>query len=172
MKKNLLTIAIVAIGTVTLLSSFIDPKPIKKATLKENPLIKRGEYLVMTLGCNDCHSSKKMGPRGPEIITETALAGFPSTEGIPGIDKTVLQKWVLFNGSNTMAVGPWGASFAANITADPTGIGGWSYQQFKIALTQGYSKGIKTNRMLLPPMPWTNYVNMNEADLKSIFFFF
>ena len=106
---------------------------------------------------------------GPEVITETALSGYQANDKIPRIDKTVLQSWVLFNGSNTMTVGPWGASFAANITSDPTGIGGWTFAQFKIALTQGFSKGIKTNRMLLPPMPWTNYVKMNDADLKAIF---
>jgi mono/diheme cytochrome c family protein len=169
MKKNLFSIAILSVILITLLSSFTHPKAIKKTILADNPLLKRGEYLVMTLGCNDCHSPKKMGPRGPEIIAETALSGYQANDAIPGIDKTVLQNWVLFNGSNTMTVGPWGASFAGNITSDPTGIGGWTYAQFKIALTQGFSKGIKTNRMLLPPMPWTNYVKMTDADLKAIF---
>jgi hypothetical protein len=137
--------------------------------MSDNSLIKRGEYLVATLGCHDCHSPKKMGQMGPEVIAETALSGYQANDKIPGINKTVLQNWVLFNGSNTMTVGPWGASFAANITSDPTGIGGWTFAQFKIALTQGFSKGIKTNRMLLPPMPWTNYIKMNDADLKAIY---
>lgn len=144
-------------------------KPKLKATSLVDPQIKKGEYLVGILGCHDCHSPKKMGPMGPEVIPETALSGYQSQDKIPGIEKAALQNWVLFNGSNTMTVGPWGASFAGNITSDPTGIGGWTFEQFKTALTQGRRKGIKTNRMLLPPMPWTNYIKMNDADLKAIF---
>lgn len=169
MNSKLLPIAFLTTLSLTLFSSFTGPKPSKKSTLIENPQIKRGEYLVTTLGCNDCHSSKIMGPRGPEIIAETALAGYPASQAIPNIEKAALQNWVLFNGSNTMTVGPWGASFAGNITSDATGIGNWTFAQFKTALTQGFSKGIKTNRMLLPPMPWTNYTKMNDADLKAIY---
>lgn len=167
MPKNLFPKAILLLFTLISNISFSQSK--QHGKMADNLLIKRGEYLVATLGCHDCHSPKKMGPMGPEVIGETALSGYQANDKIPGIDKTVLQNWVLFNGSNTMTVGPWGATFAANITSDPTGIGGWTYAQFKIALTQGFSKGIKTNRMLLPPMPWTNYVKMNEADLKAIF---
>ena len=65
--------------------------------------------------------------------------------------------------------GPWGTSFAANLTPDETGIGNWSFGQFKKALTEGKAKGLDGGRMLLPPMPWPNYVSMQEADLRAIF---
>jgi Cytochrome c len=169
MTTTLISINRFALFFSIIFNIFYTAKSQSKTKAVENSLIKRGEYLVMTLGCNDCHSPKKMGAVGPEVISETALSGYQANDKIPEIDKNVLQNWVLFNGSNTIAVGPWGASFAANITSDPTGIGNWSYTQFKTALTQGLSKGLKTNRRLLPPMPWTNYVKMNEADLKAIF---
>jgi mono/diheme cytochrome c family protein len=28
--------------------------------------VERGAHLVKTMGCNDCHTPLKMGPRGPE----------------------------------------------------------------------------------------------------------
>jgi hypothetical protein len=38
-------------------------------------IIKRGEYLVTIMGCNDCHSPKIMGPNGPEVIPELLVVG-------------------------------------------------------------------------------------------------
>ena len=69
----------------------------------------------------------------------------------------------------TGAAGPWGLSFAANITSDETGIGNWTEAQFKTALTQGKSKGLETGRMLLPPMPWPNYAQMKNEDVAAVF---
>lgn len=69
----------------------------------------------------------------------------------------------------TSAVGPWGMSFAANITPDETGIGNWTEQNFLTALRHGKSKGLENNRDLLPPMPWFVYKNFTDDDLKSIF---
>jgi hypothetical protein len=37
------------------------------------------------------------------------------------------------------------------------------------ALTEGKSKGLDGGRMLLPPMPWVNYINMADADMRAIF---
>ena len=71
--------------------------------------------------------------------------------------------------SNTVAVGPWGASFAANITSDPTGIGSWSFEQFQTAMTKGKFKGLEAARDLLPPMPWPNYQSMAKEDLEAIY---
>jgi hypothetical protein len=88
---------------------------------------------------------------------------------MPKVNKEALKDWALFFPTLTMSVGPWGASFAANITPDATGIGSWTYEQFKIAMTQGKSKGIATARPLLPPMPWQNYVNMKDEDLRAVF---
>ena len=69
----------------------------------------------------------------------------------------------------TTAVGPWGVSFASNITSDDTGIGNWSLEQFKISLTKGRFKGLENGRDLLPPMPWQNFANLTNEDLKAIY---
>src|SRR3569623_1766882 len=99
--------------------------------------IARGKYLVMVLGCNDCHSAKSFGPHGPELDTATLLAGYPSSRSIPKAPKITGSPWVLFAPDLTAAVGPWGMSFAANITSDATGIGTWSENQFITALRKG-----------------------------------
>ncbi|NUM40354.1 MAG: diheme cytochrome c-553 [Leptospiraceae bacterium] len=133
-------------------------------------LVKKGEYLVGILGCHDCHSPKRMGPQGPELIPELMLSGYPASRPFGKVTKEALANgWSLFNEDLTCGVGPWGASFAANITSDETGIGNWSLEQFKKALTQGKSKGLDGGRMLLPPMPWFNYKNMKDEDIEAIF---
>lgn len=132
----------------------------------------RGEYLVNAMGCDDCHSPKKMGPNGPEVIPELRFSGYPSTATMAPIDKANLKNgWVLFGGDLTHSVGPWGASFAANLTSDPTGLGNWSEENFIRAIREGKSKGLENSRQLLPPMPWFVYRNLSDDDLKSIFAF-
>ena len=71
----------------------------------------------------------------------------------------------------TAAAGPWGVSFAANLTPDETGIGNWTEDQFRKALTEGKLKGIDGGRQLLPPMPWTNYKALTNDEVHAIFFY-
>ena len=132
--------------------------------------VKRGEYLVTIMGCNDCHSAKRMGAQGPEVIPELMLSGYPSDRPVAKFtDKMIKQGFAQFYPDLTAAAGPWGISFAANLTPDETGIGNWTEEQFKKALTQGKSKGLDGGRMLLPPMPWVNYATMAETDVKAVF---
>lgn len=141
-----------------------------QANLDETAIVKRGEYLVGILGCQDCHSPKRLGPNGPEIIPELHLSGYPADRPVGKVVPEALQNgWMLFGPDGTSSVGPWGISFAANLTSDDSGIGTWSFDQFKKALTQGKYKGLDNGRMLLPPMPWFNYVNMAPEDLEAVF---
>lgn len=131
--------------------------------------IKRGEYLVQTMGCHDCHSPKMMTPQGPVPDPKLLLSGHPANEALPPIaDKSILKGYALFTMGTTSAIGPWGTSFAANLTPDETGIGNWTLEQFGKALREGKSKGLENGRMLLPPMPWQNAQNLSDADLTAI----
>jgi mono/diheme cytochrome c family protein len=135
----------------------------------EDP-VKRGEYLVTFGGCNDCHSPKENGPQGPQVIKERMLSGYPVERPIMQGDPEVLKKgWILFVPDLTSASGPWGVSFAANLTSDQTGIGNWTEENFLRALKEGKYKGIANSRTLLPPMPWQNFQNAKDEDLKAIF---
>ncbi len=137
----------------------------------EMDMLERGKYLVEILGCHDCHSPKRLGPQGPEIIPELHLSGYPSDRPVGKILPGLMDQndWILFGSDGTAAAGPWGISFAANITSDESGIGSWTYDQFKIALTQGKYKGLANGRPLLPPMPWFNYSEMKDDDIQAIF---
>jgi cytochrome c len=133
-------------------------------------VIKRGEYLVNSIGCDDCHSPKRMGAHGPEVIPELRFSGYPSNRPIQKADTNALKKgWMLFGADLTSSVGPWGMSFSANISSDATGIGYWKEEQFIKAIREGKLTGLDDSRPMLPPMPWFVYKNLNDDDLKSIY---
>ena len=165
--------ALLIAGTLSSCTENPQPKASDDAQVLSNEeIITRGEYLVTTIGCNDCHSPKRMGERGPEIIPELMLSGYPGDRPVAKVNVEALQSgWGLVNDDLTSFVGPWGQSFAANLTPDPTGIGNWTEEQFKKALTQGKFKGVDGSRMLLPPMPWFNWTNMKDEDVKAIFMY-
>jgi len=130
-------------------------------------LISRGEYLVTIGACHDCHSPKVMTDMGPEPDTSRLLSGHPHDMPVAEVPDNI--EWVLFSMDLTTFVGPWGVSFAANLTPDDTGIGNWSFEQFETAIRKGKAKGLETNRDLLPPMPWQMYRTFTDDDLRAIF---
>jgi len=142
----------------------------EKKPLDQSELVKRGEYLVNSIGCDDCHSPKRMVGNQPEIIEELRFGGYPSDRPVQPVDTNSVKKgWMMLGADLTSAVGPWGMSFSANISADASGIGTWSEAQFLKAIREGKSKGFDNSRPLLPPMPWFVYKNMTDDDLRSIF---
>ncbi len=173
MRKSILITGTLAIAVTATVISCTDSsaKGEKKSPVMSNEeKVKRGEYLVNIIGCDDCHSPKKMGPNGPEIIPELRLSGFNKNSHLPDVELSAINKgWVLLPHDLTAAAGPWGISYAGNITSDATGIGNWPEENFIRALRTGKYKGVATNRDLLPPMPWFVYKNMTDEDLSSIF---
>lgn len=140
------------------------------AVLRQQDLIKRGEYLVNTIGCADCHSPKRMGEKGPEFDPALHLSGHQQGTQLPVVSQEAISNgWMLFSSDLTAAVGPWGTSFAANITSDETGIGNWSKEQFLTAMRKGKYKGLENARDLLPPMPWQNFGQLSDEDLEAMF---
>jgi len=132
-------------------------------------LINRGRYLVQIGGCNDCHSPKRMGPHGPEVIPETMLSGYPAGRPLAKFDTSLAKRGIAqFNEDMTAAAGPWGVSFAGNLTSDATGAGSWPIENFKTALRHGKFKGVESGRNLLPPMPWFNYANLTDTDIEAL----
>lgn len=141
----------------------------QESVITNDSLIKRGSYLVVIMGCDDCHSPKIMGAQGPEPDLSRRLSGHPVQMPLGKINADALKSWVLFNPFNTAIVGPWGVSFASNLTSSETGIGNWSQEQFFKAIRKGKSKGLDDARMLLPPMPWQNIAKASDEDLKAIY---
>jgi hypothetical protein len=132
--------------------------------------VKWGEHIVSYSGCNDCHTPKKMGPRGPENDTTLMLSGHPAQMPAPDVNRSEMEKKGLaVTQTLTAWVGPWGISYAANLTPDSTGIGGWKEEQFVYAIREGKYKGLPESRPLLPPMPWQDIRNMTDDELKAVF---
>jgi mono/diheme cytochrome c family protein len=64
---------------------------------------------------------------------------------------------------------PFGAIYSVNITSDPTtGIGRWTYDQFKRALHDGIRAD---GAYLYPAMPFDAYTGIEEDDLKALWAF-
>jgi len=171
MKKTVLMLTVIT-GTAILafLACNTESKKEGESIISNDSLVKRGNYIVSASGCDDCHTPKKMGPHGPEFDMDRRLSGHPAGSQLPKVDSNVLKSgWILFAMDLTAYVGPWGTSYSANLTSDPTGTGNWTEEQFMTAIRKGKSKGLEEGRSLLPPMPWDVIRNLNDTDLKAIF---
>lgn len=131
---------------------------------------KWGEHIVHTSGCHDCHTPKKMTDHGPDLDMDHMLSGHPAGAPEPQVDRKEMEsKGLAVTGDLTSWVGPWGVSYTANLTPDSTGILAWKEEQFIYALRNGITKGIPGSRPILPPMPWSEYKNFRDDELKAIF---
>lgn len=132
-----------------------------------------GEHLVIIGGCDDCHSPKMMTDHGPEVNPDLRLSGNPAGSPDPVVDRAKFEQLGQFaaGGNMTAFVGPWGVSYAANLTPHETGIGSWSREQFFTAIRKGKFHGMENGRDLLPPMPWFNFAKMTDEELNAVFAF-
>ncbi|MBK9090166.1 MAG: c-type cytochrome [Holophagales bacterium] len=142
--------------------------PKKPLTFGASPELARGKYLVSVMGCDDCHTPMKMGARGPEPDMALRLSGHPQALKVQGAPPVDGKSWVWAgNATNTAFAGPWGVSYAANLTSDATGIGSWTEANFVRAIKDGKHLGV--GRPINPPMPWPAYRNATEDDLKAVY---
>ncbi len=132
-------------------------------------LVERGKYLVTVGVCDECHTPFKMGANGPERDMSRRLSGHPASDKVtpPNLSRV----WeVAVSASGTAFAGPWGVAFAANLTPDEeTGIGVWDEQMFINTMRSGKHWG--QGRPIARIMPWHNYAQMSDEDLKAIFAF-
>lgn len=132
--------------------------------------VERGRYLATIGGCNDCHSPKIFTPTGPAPDSSRLLAGFPEGSKVAPIPPGVLgpDRWgAIASADLTAWAGPWGVSFAANLTPDETGLGPWTPELFIQTMRTG--KHLGTGRPILPPMPWPAIGQLTDGDLRAMF---
>jgi mono/diheme cytochrome c family protein len=166
----LLSIAFISCNEATDKQKDKDIQMYQPIAEKKDTSVQRGEYLVKVMECNICHTPNRMTDQGPRPDASRLLSGYPASRTIPSYDPSIVQRGVLHPSPDlAAAMGPWGISFSANLTPDQTGLGSWTYEQFKKALQEGKYKGMENGRTLLPPMPWQAYSNLKEADLQAIF---
>jgi hypothetical protein len=131
-------------------------------------MIERGAYLVKFGGCNDCHTPLKMAANGPEPDMDRMLSGHPEDLKMPAPPKLAEPWGSLASSTNTAFAGPWGVSYASNLTPDKdTGIGSWGAQAFVETMRTGKHRG--GSREILPPMPWSNVARLTDDDLGSLY---
>ncbi len=172
MKSNTIITIIIALGfcMVSCSKKETDNTQPKVTEMTHEMKIDRGKYIVNTAACDDCHTPKIMTPQGPELDMSKRLSGHPAELKVAEIaDKSILKDFALTNADLTAWIGPWGTSFAANLTPDDTGMGNWTLEQFTRAIREGKYKGLEGSRPLLPPMPWQVYKNFTDQDLECIF---
>lgn len=130
--------------------------------------VARGAYLVHGMGCADCHTPLKMGAQGPEPDLARGLSGHPQGMVLQAPTLPAGSPWAWgATGTNTGFWGPWGVSYAANLTPDATGLKDWTAEQFVQAMRTGKHAG--SGRPLMPPMPWPAFGQLNDADLHAMF---
>src|SRR5690242_5598339 len=108
------------------------------APVAQTDKVNYGRYLAGPLGhCMECHST-------------------PGTNGAPDLVNHPGAGGMHFNG-------PWGVSYAPNIT--PAALGKYSDEDIKNAIT----KGVRPDgSRLMPPMAYSYYSNIAPADLDAI----
>ena len=159
-----LAVAVVAVATW----SCAKPAQNTPAPITQEQKVARGEYLTTIMGCNDCHTPFKVGASGPEPDMSRMLSGHPETLKLTS-KPMPSGEWVWAGaGTNTAFHGPWGTTYAPNLTPDRvTGLGVWPEETFVKAMRTGRHYGVA--RPILPPMPWQAVGQATNEDLKSIY---
>ncbi|MDZ7289433.1 MAG: diheme cytochrome c-553 [candidate division KSB1 bacterium] len=135
--------------------------------------VARGKYLVTIGGCHDCHTPTLPGPGGmPVPDTTRLLSGHPEDVPYPvwmPVDIQQRNTLAMAGPMLTAWAGPWGVSFAANLTPDNgTGLGAWTEAEFIQAVRTGKHHGHPNGREILPPMPWQNLRDATDEDLEAM----
>lgn len=129
--------------------------------------VERGRYLVVAMGCNDCHTPLTMGANGPEPDHGRMLSGHPQEMTMPPAPPAAGPWGISMSVTATAFAGPWGVSYAANLTPDEeTGIGAWDENLWFRVARSGRHMG--AGRPILPPMPWTNMAALTDDDLRAM----
>jgi mono/diheme cytochrome c family protein len=169
-RKQIFTILVVAgfAVSLTFVASTYGSKQVP--VIDKTAQIARGKYMVTIGGCHDCHTPWIIGADGkPGPDMSRALSGHPASFPITRQAKLEGDRWGYAGAAtNTAFSGPWGVSFAANLSPDRmTGTGIWTPEIFRNTIRNGRHWGVA--RPLLPPMPWFNYRHMTDEDLNAVF---
>jgi mono/diheme cytochrome c family protein len=132
-----LLIAVIGIAACTPQKSETDAKTSAVPAMTQ---LQRGQYIATISGCNDCHT--------------------PGTlYGAPDFDRTLA-------GSELGWQGPWGVTYASNLTPDvETGLGGWTDGEIERALRSGVKKD---GTPVGPPMPWPDFARLSPDDMAAL----
>ena len=137
------------------------------ATPAKSDPVARGKYLVTIAACSDCHTPMKLTPTGPQPDMDKFMSGHPQDAKVPP-GPAPTGPWI-WHGSatNTAFAGPWGITYAINLTPHTHGCSVWTEEMFIKAMRSGKHMG--SGRPIMPPMPWQNLGAATDDDLRAIF---
>ncbi len=137
---TIMSFAAAAAAAAFVLISAAPPKTAKATKPDRAKQLERGEYLCVISGCGDCHT--------------------PGTlYGNPDFSRKL-------SGSEIGWRGPWGVSYARNLTPDlETGMGYWTEDQIVNAFRTGQRPD---GSVMLPPMPWQNLTRLTDEDAHAL----
>ena len=149
-------------------------KPVRPGQAPPNPsskkLVARGKLLVMSGGCNDCHTPWRFDPElgAPAPDWTRMLSGHP--EGAPDPQGELgPADFGLMGSTHTSFKLPFGTTYSPNLTPDiDTGMGSWTEKMFLDIFHKGRHLG-GDGRPVYPPMPWNFVRYRSDEDLKAIF---
>ncbi len=77
-------LALTGAALTTLIATASAPSPqTRPAAATHRTPVELGGYLVSSMGCHDCHTPWKLGPKGPEPDMSRALTGHPEDLKMP-----------------------------------------------------------------------------------------
>jgi hypothetical protein len=143
MTSKLFCLLLVTLAVPLLAACSTDSVSASDANLNARQRIERGRYLVTAVGCNDCHTPLKMTEHGPQPDRTRMLSGHPSSLKVARPPQLKPGSWAWIGSeTNTAFAGPWGVSYAANLTPDQnSGLGIWTEDMFVRALRTGRHMG-------------------------------
>lgn len=149
-------------------------KAVRPGKAPPNPyskkLVERGKLLVVSSGCNDCHTpwvfDPELGVPAPDWTR--MLSGHP--EGGPDPQGELGPGDIALIGPTfTSFKLPFGITYSMNLTPDfDTGTGSWTEKMFLDVFRKGRHLG-GDGRPVYPPMPWEFIRYRSDADLKAMF---
>lgn len=140
MKKLILRLGIPLLIVMIAMIMVVAPAGAKPAAQEGDDLVEKGTYLAEITGCIGCHTP--IDERGQPVPGMVGAGGYP------------------------FPLGEQGTVFTKNITPhEETGVGGWTDEELKAAITTGVSPdGLHQH----PIMPYFFFNKMAEDDLNAI----
>jgi len=115
--------------------------PAVAAPARQDDQVAQGKYIAAIAGCVGCHTP----------IDKTTFTPVTGKE---------------FSGGEPFDLGPLGIVYSKNLTSDmKTGLGDWTDEEIKTAITTGVSKD---GLHLFPVMPYHFFNNMADKDLDTL----
>jgi mono/diheme cytochrome c family protein len=119
----------------------VTAKPASARTRQQDDKIAHGKYVAGIAGCVGCHT----------VIDRQTFTPTPGKE---------------FAGGEEFDLGPLGKVYSKNLTSDKkTGLGDWTDDEIKTAITTGVSKD---GLHLFPIMPYVTFSNMSDEDVDDL----